>query len=213
MLRIEIVKNVLSERNGENGNSTIFYTYGSGDFKVVPYLDFPIKKGDEVTYSGIRKHSRAGNRYILIFSIHLTKNNYRKLPKIGKDNTRVMEFGCYGNTKKGIKVIVGFAERIFTPQNSRFEKLVTLPLKKLGCKNIPKYKYEGIDINELPEYRKKEYKSIEKELRKQALFNYLADLTDAAAPYVGRKLKVKLRWQKQRIILGDGNYLLKVINF
>ncbi len=182
-IQIETVNNVVTYEDHECGACTIFYTKGSKHFKIIPNRKFPLEKGDEITYTSIRKESKKGKRYFLVFDIHLTKGNYRKLPKINATNSKIMQFLGYNKTKKGIKVMIGFSYRIYTPKNQNFEKLVTLPLKFLGAKNIPKYNGD--------------------------LFDYLADLTDAAAPYVGEYLHVKLRFQFNSIIFADGNYLKK----
>ena len=182
---IATISGVIPEQDSYYGNSTIFYIVGRKEFHVVQNPDFPLKKGDEVTISSVRKRTNKNSKkYYYVFDISLTEKNYRRLPKITQDNTKIMSFLGYTHTKNGIKIIVGFANRVITPNNPDFEEYLLSPLKHFGVTDLPEFNGD--------------------------IFDFLGDLIKASEHLIGEKIRVKLKYRGNEIILDDREYILEI---
>jgi len=181
MIEIREIKYVYPASETKWG-STIFYVYGSNIFRIIPNIDYPIKKGDEVTYSCRRIKRREKKDFFLILSIHLTNNNYKKLPEIYKGNKKEMEFIGYMRSKNGIFLQIGFINHPITPKNKIFEQFLWLPLQYFGETDLPRYKG---DID-----------------------SFVDELNAVAEKHIGKKICVKLRYRYNQVILTK-NFLCK----
>lgn len=181
---IGTINNIYSGEKSYYGNSTIFYLKGNRYFHVVQNRDFPILPGDEVTISSIRRTSTEGKRFYYVSDIFLTNNNFRKLPKITKDNTKTMSFIGYKKSKHGIVLIIGYAFRLITPNNPDFENYLLRPLRWMGESNLPKFDGD--------------------------ILKFLTELRAIAPKYTGTKIRIKLKYRNNLVNIDDGNYILPI---
>lgn len=183
MLYIATINNIY-EGKSYYGNSTVFYVKEKMDFHVIQNPEFPILPGDEVAISSYKKWSKGGKRYYYVFDIIKSDGDYRKLPKINKDNTKIMSFLGYKKAGNGIAIMVGFAQGLITPRSIFFEEYLLRPLRYFGVEDLPRFNGD--------------------------IMSFLGDLIDASEHLIGENLKVKLRYRRNFVILEYGDFIIPI---